>query len=148
MPSRTRPIKSAAKQKRKNARAPKKVTQTIAPEVEPTFCPAETCHWQSTAKDRHRALRRHIHYIINWDPKKKHPQHYWHLGVYKDMWEQRASNPQKLKEAQKKYRENNRAKRSEAARLSYLRRKIRATGVQNKAEIDRQAKELMIARKK
>lgn len=47
--------------------------------------------------------------------------------------------------AQKRYREANRAKRSEAARLSALRRRVRVGGERDKEAIDRKAREIMEA---
>ena len=58
------------------------------------------------------------------------------------------SNSEKHKLAEKKYREANRKKRSDAARLSKLRKQLKDSEELNEAMIEKKAKELMDEKKR
>ena len=58
------------------------------------------------------------------------------------------SNPQKQKEAHKRYRDKNKARRVEVARLHKLKKEVRMNGEVDEEAIERRARELMEERRK
>ncbi|KAF8421779.1 hypothetical protein EV426DRAFT_607874 [Tirmania nivea] len=122
---------------------PTKTTRSPAPAT----CPAESCQWTSISNDRQRALLRHIRYICTIN-KEGHKMQEVHQVFYNNMKKDRQSNPEKQKEAHKRYREKNKAKRVETARLHILKKEVRNSGESNEVEVERRARELMEERKR